>query len=83
MDREFEMVDLEQTTDEERAHWNHLSRLAFKMNHTMPCTDEYDAAVKDLFGENLGEGSRVIAPIFGACLDSIKIGRNSIIQSNI
>ena len=75
--------DLEQTTDEERAHWNHLSRLAFKMNHTMPCTDEYDAAVKDLFGENLGEGSRVIAPIFGACLDSIKIGRNSIIQSNI
>ncbi|MCM1322488.1 MAG: acyltransferase [Bacteroides sp.] len=83
MDCEFEMVDLSEATDEERSHWQQLSQLAFKLNHTMPCTDEYDAAMKDLFSENLGEGSRVIAPISGACLDSIKIGKNTVIQSNL
>ncbi len=55
----------------------------FKVNHTMPMTKEYDEALKELFGENLGENSRITAPLQGVCFDRVKIGRNVYIGSNL
>ena len=60
-----------------------LAQLAFKLNHTMPMTDEYQQTLKELFGDNLGEGAYVAAPIQGACLDRIKMGKNVMINSNL
>ena len=48
----------------------------------MPMTPEYDEILKELFGENLGENSRVMAPISGAALDKLVIGDNVFINSN-
>ena len=49
----------------------------------MPMTDEYQEILKELFGDNLGEGSYVNAPVLGVCLDRIKIGKNVVINSNM
>ena len=49
----------------------------------MPMTDEYQQILKELFGDNLGEGAYVAAPIQGACLDRIKMGENVMINSNL
>ena len=49
----------------------------------MPMTDEYQQILKELFGDNLGEGAYVAAPIQGACLDRIKMGKNVMINSNL
>ena len=55
------------------------SQVMFKLNHTMPFTDEYNSLLKELFGDNLGEDSFVAAPISGACVSSIKIGKHAIV----
>ena len=55
------------------------SQVMFKLNHTMPFTDEYNSLLKELFGDNLGEDSFVAAPISGACVSSMKIGNHAII----
>ena len=55
----------------------------FTLNHTMPMTAEYDAAVKALFGEHIGEGTRLTAPLQGVCFERVKIGRNVYIGSNL
>lgn len=59
------------------------SQAAFRLNHIMPFTDEYNTALKELFGDNLGEGSYVAAPVSGACVSSMKIGKNVFINSNL
>ena len=59
------------------------AQVMFKLNHTMPFTDEYNALLKELFGDNLGEGSYVAAPISGACVSTMKIGKHVFINSNL
>ena len=49
----------------------------------MPFTEEYSAILKELFGANLGEGSSVAPPLSGACVSSMKIGKNVLINSNL
>ncbi len=55
----------------------------FRLNSTMPFTDEYNFLLKELFGENLGEDSFVMAPIRGAALGNMKIGKHVFINSNL
>lgn len=78
-----ERVDLRVSTPEEREQGKRQAQLVFKLNHTMPMTDEYADILAQLFGDNIGEGSNVAAPIQGACLDRVKIGRNVFINSNL
>ncbi|MBR0379324.1 MAG: galactoside O-acetyltransferase [Mogibacterium sp.] len=59
------------------------AQLVFRLNQTMPVTDEYRQVLKELFGGNLGEGSHVVAPIQGGFFDRITIGRNVTINSNL
>lgn len=80
---EVEMVDLRIPDPKNFAEGKRLTQLAFKLNHTMPMTDEYLEILKELFGDNLGEGSLVTAPIQGVCFDRIKIGKNVVINSNM
>ena len=68
-----------ESLEEERRLW----QLVFRLNHTLSLTDEYRKVLKELFGDRLGEGSRVIAPIQGGFFDRIKIGRNVTINSNL
>lgn len=59
------------------------AQVMFKLNHTMPFTDEYNALLKELFGDNLGNGSYIAAPISGACVSTMKIGKHVFINSNL
>ncbi len=77
------VVDLRMPDPKNFEEGKRLAQLAFKLNHTMPMTDEYQQILKELFGDNLGEGAYVAAPIQGACLDRIKMGKNVMINSNL
>lgn len=58
------------------------AQLIYKLNHTMPLTEEYDRILKELFGERLGEGSFLAPPVQMVCADKVKIGKNVFINSN-
>ena len=44
-------IDMRKQTPEERAQGVRDAQLCFKLNHTMPYTDEYNNLVSQLFGE--------------------------------
>lgn len=79
---DFERVDMREMTPEKLIEANEMAQIVFKINHTMPNTDEYNNLLKELLGDNLGENSMVMAPIAGAAFDHIKIGNNVYINSN-
>ena len=79
---DFERVDMREMTPEEMMKMGEMAEIVFKLNHTLPNTDEYNGLIKELFGDNIGENSMVMAPIAGAAFDRIKIGNNVYINSN-
>ncbi len=79
---DYERVDMREMTLEEMNEAFKMSEIVFKINHTMPNTDEYNSLVKELFGDNLGENSQIMPPIAGAAFDHMKIGDNVFINSN-
>ena len=76
------VVDPRNTTPEEHAEYVRQAQVLFKMNHTMPYTDEYNALVKELFGTGLGESSTVMPGLTGVCFDRVKIGKGVMIMNN-
>ena len=80
---EEERVDLRLQDPKSIEEGKRLAQLAFRLNHTMPMADEYQEILKELFGDNLGDGSYVNAPVLGVCFDRIKIGKNVVINSNM
>ena len=77
------IVNMRNISEEERAKGRKATEILFKLNHTMPMTEEYNALLKELFGENIGTGTYIAAPMNGAALDKIVIGRNVFINSNL
>ncbi len=75
-------VDPRLTTAEEHAEGVRQAQVLFKLNHTMPYTDEYNALVRELFGDNLGEGGWVMPGLTGVCFDHVHIGKNVMIMNN-
>lgn len=60
------------------------TEIIFKLNHTMPRTDEYMQLLKELFRGNIGEGSMVSSPINSwACPENVTIGKNVFINGNV
>ena len=57
--------------------------LMFRLGQTMPETPEYREILEELFGDRLGEGATVCAPIYGAALHKLVIGRNVYINPNL
>lgn len=70
-------------TPEELAEIQKSAELLYRFNQAMPWSEESKAALKELMGSNLGEGSRVAAPLRGAALEKLKIGKNVIIVGNL
>ena len=77
---DFERVDMRQMSEEDIIEGARQNELIFKLNHTLPRSDEYMEVMNELF--DLGENSFVMAPVAGAALDRIKIGNNVFINSN-
>ena len=78
-----ELVDMREMTEQELIEAGKMAEIVFKLNHTLPNSEEYNNLLKELLGDNLGENSAIIAPIAGAAFDHIKIGDNVFINSNI
>lgn len=79
---DYERVDIRELSPEDMENSLKETEFIFKINHTMPMTDEYVSLLKEFFGDNLGENSMIVAPIAGAALSHIKIGNNVFINSN-
>ena len=79
---DYERVDIREMTAEELGEAIRMNEIVFKINHTMPNSEEYNNLLKELFGDNLGENSQIMAPIAGAAFDCMKIGNNVFINSN-
>lgn len=79
---EEQVYNMNNKTPEEIEKTNKQMQLIFKFNHTMPCTPEYDEVMNELFAGRIGEGSYVAAPIYGAEIDQIVIGKNCYINNN-
>lgn len=76
------VVDPRETTAEERERGMRDVKLVFSINHTMPYTEEYNNLVKELFLNNIGEGSMVMPLLNCVCADQVKIGKNVMIMNN-
>ncbi len=50
-------VDLSKVSAEHSAERQHSAQLLFKLNHTLPFSEEYNSLLHEFMGENLGEGS--------------------------
>lgn len=72
-------IDVTLQTAEELALANEQAQLVFRFNHTMPGTGEYQQLMHAIFHE-MGEGSRVSAPLSGVRFHNVSIGRNVIVM---
>jgi acetyltransferase-like isoleucine patch superfamily enzyme len=67
---------MREMTEDEMIKAGEMAEIVFKLNHTLPNTDEYNNLLKELLGDNLGENSQIMAPIAGAAFDRLKVGNN-------
>ncbi len=74
-------IDMRKLTLEEQAQGVKEAQLCFKLNNTMPYTDEYNDLVKQIFAE-VGEGSRVMTPTTVVRGQNVRIGKNVVVMNN-
>ena len=72
-------IDTRAQSPEDLALAAQAAQLVFKLNNTMPGTEEYNELMHKLF-PLMGEGSRVMAPITVVRPHRVSIGRNAIIM---
>lgn len=85
MTTDYKRVDLRHPTPELIATWEETKRseqICYKINTTMPYTDEYNALVRELFKGNIGEGSMVRQGVHIIMGDHMKIGNHVSIMYN-
>lgn len=75
-------IDMRKPEESEPAEGIRCLQLCFKINHTMPLTDEYNQLVRELFMGHIGEGSRVIPPMNVVRGNKVKIGKNVVVMNN-
>lgn len=73
-------IDCSNQSSEELALAKKQAQLIFRLNHTMPMTEEYDDLVKEIFPE-LGEGSRINTPLTAVRPHKVKIGKNVVVMN--
>ena len=83
MDCEEIRVDLSAVSADHCAQRARSAQQLFKLNHTLPFSDEYNALLQEILGGNLGEGSTIAPPLSGAVLDMLKIGKGVYVNSNL
>lgn len=67
-------IDCAHPSPEEAELSKQQMQTLFKLNHTMPATEGFDALVRELFPD-MGEDSRVTTPLNGVRFNKVKIGR--------
>lgn len=75
-------IDLRNPEEADPEEGRRCVELCFKINHTMPMTEEYDRLVSELFKGHIGEGSRVMPPMTVVRGGSVSIGRNVVVMNN-
>ena len=75
-------VDMRKMTQDDIMKIQKQNETLFKLNHTLPMTEEYNELVNELFQSNIGENSTVATPLNGTCFSQVKIGNNVFINSN-
>ena len=75
-------IDMRKSEEAAPAEGIRCAQLCFKINHTMPMTEEYNRLVSELFMGNIGEGSRVMSPLTVVRGNRVKIGRNVVVMNN-
>lgn len=76
-------VDLGAMAAEHSAQRQHSVQLLYRLNHTLPFSEEYNALLQELLGGHLGEGSTIAPPLSGAALDMLRIGKGVFVNSNL
>ena len=82
MDYMEERVDLRIPHSAGAEKGKRQAQLIFKLNHTMPMTEEYADVLKELFEDRLGAGSVIAAPLQMVCADKVIIGKNVFVNTN-
>lgn len=72
-------IDCLHQTEQELAAAKELRQDIFRLNHTMPDTEEYQELLHRIF-PNLGERCRIEAPFSGVRTANVKFGRNVVIM---
>lgn len=75
-------IDMRKPEEADPAEGVRCAQLCFKINHTMPMTEEYNRLVSELFMRNIGERSRIMPPLTVVRGNSVKIGRNVVVMNN-
>lgn len=73
-------IDVTKQTPEELELAAKQAQDVFLFNNTMPFTPEYEDRMKEIFPD-MGEGSRVMAPLTGVRFHEVKIGKNVIVMN--
>lgn len=76
-------VDLGAMAAEHSAQRQRSVQLLYRLNHTLPFSEEYNALLQELLGGHLGEGSTIAPPLSGAALDMLRIGKGVFVNSNL
>ena len=74
-------VDMRTPAYAGRTEMMRTAPLLHRLNSMAAFDPEYPVVLKEIFGGNLGEGSFIAAPISGACVSTVKIGKNVFINS--
>ena len=72
-------IDCAHPSEKDMAMSKQQMQTLFRLNHTMPATEEFDLLLKELFPD-MGEGSRVNTPLSGVRFNKVKIGKNVVIM---
>lgn len=72
-------IDCAHPSEQDVAIAKQQMQTLFRLNHTMPATEEFDTLVRELFPD-MGEGSRISTPLSGVRFNKVKIGKNVIIM---
>ncbi|MDE6818680.1 MAG: acetyltransferase [Muribaculaceae bacterium] len=71
-------IDCANPTPEEAELSRFHAQTLFRLNRTMPFTEEYDALISLLFPE-MGENSRIVTPLKGVRFNKVSIGKNAVV----
>lgn len=75
-------IDLRKPEENNPAEGARCMELCYKINQTMPMSDEYQKLVKELFCGQIGDNSRVMPGMVVVRGNSVKIGNNVVVMYN-
>ena len=76
-------IDMRDKSYQNAAAGARNEELVFKLNHTLPTSQEYKDVLHELFDCRIGENSFLHAPLAGAAFEKITIGSGVYINSNL